>query len=287
MGLDWHVIPRSGDDSPENHPARVFGGRLMIDDDPGARARHREIYERYVEDAPNDHAYKLEALKRTKPVLWQRPYNFLDFMIQTIAYPFRAATFQRKTAAFERALSAMQDFEILPFDAWLARERAECPHAVILAHDPEHADPIDVFPSLDWDHFTFQARLLQDKYNPLMEWWGAKYKIEVLPHLYCEEILPGPYSGLPYEQQAETDYDGIRSGDLVVLLNRAIRDIETAFPEVAEASRSAETAHNELGPFPERGVIWTVDGAMLNSVREAARFLEFWGGHGYPITSSF
>ena len=158
---------------------------------------------------------------------------------------------------------------------------------MILSPGPEFTQDADVFPSLAWDHYTFQAKTIMPTHNALQEWWERSTGVELSLQFYDDEFKDEPSSGVPIEEFAQARPDELTIGDMIVGLRRVVQEVETTFPEVADAANSPETAHAYLGPFPERGLDQGVCGADLNAQREALRFMQFWREHGFPIGASY
>lgn len=276
MGLDFVVLQRDDDDSPENWPAHELDARRANDPDPIVQAKLREIYEN--DFSPEGMAASAEFQGWTGMPL---PASFIFWIFAPIGilvlWPI---------LLIQDLFRLMRDKrrKIPSFEAWRATLLNRDPPPVVIEFGPNCPPGGRPYPAAIVQWYGFRGRVVQPEYNMLVAWWEQKAGLEMM-FFYFNELVPdGPRSEVSFE---DLELDDCTIADMAALFEKMEADCVEAFPELAAAADENPHEEAEFGPYPDRGLDDIASPVDLTMIRGAARFFKFWQGRGYAIAPDY
>jgi len=265
MGLDFVVLSREDDDSPENWPGHEVDARRADDPDPIVQEALRRIYDREFPPAA--------AAPPPEPP----PPEISEGLLAKVSRALFG--FPRRKAPPERRGPPPT------FEAWRAELTARTPPPVVVPFGPNcppEGEP-NAPAAVQW--YGFRGKVLEPEWNGFTRWWSDKNGLELGVVLYGDgNFEDGPRSAIPIES---LDMTSPTIADMAALFEQMAADCAAAAPEIAAAADADQFGGDTMGPYPESGFDDRADPSDLSVIRGAARFFRFWEGRGYAIASDY
>lgn len=266
MGLDFVVLMREDDDSPENWPGHEIDARRADDPRPEVQKKVRAIY---------DSLYSEAAMAQTASFqgwpTFSRPQSGADWVFVPLGFVLGLP------AAYLLCLfGKFQDSrrERPSFEDWRAELISNDPTPVVIMFGPNC--PEDAIPEVAAavQGYGFRGQVVQPGYNALAAWWHNRFNFDLDLVYYGDNgFADGPPTG-PYLQD---ELEPHTIGDMANLFQRMADDCARAFPEIAAAAdmlferRRREAAALEAEAAEASDV---VTGPEHNDINEAAAKIE-------------
>lgn len=307
MGLDFVVLMREDDDSPDNWPGHEIDARRADDPRPEVQLKLRRIYDSLYSEA----AIAQTASFQGWPTL-SRPQSGADWVFAPIGFVLGLPA----TLLF-CLFGKFQDSrrETPSFEEWRAEQVSQYPPPVVMMFGPNCPEEAIPEVAAAVQDYGFRGKAVRPEYNSLAGWWQDRFSFDLDAVYYTEDgFADGPPSGPElFDELAPSTI-----GDMATLFTRMADDCAAAFPEIADAAdalfnrraraeaEAAPTAdevedaeasdavadteddiEGPFGPYPDRDLDNAAYADELLDIRGAARFFRFWQGRGYPIAPDF
>ena len=211
MGLDFVVLQRPDDDSPENWPGHELDSRRADDPAPFVQARLREVY---------DGEYSPRGMAASAEFDGWMPLSRPQRLAGLIFFPLYLLIFWPLVNwSAWRAKKRDEAREIPTFEAWKAEKMRQGPAPVVIRYGPDCPPDAETtyVAAVQW--YGFRGKVVETTENPLVEWWSRKNGVDIDLMYYGEGFEDGPRTPLPASELGGLDDPTIAGSRRVVSRN--------------------------------------------------------------------